>query len=141
MSGVQQEPPVSRDQFNRLTPVALPEAVPPPPRAWTDADWAVICRGHRSRDMDDKWDAFVEDDRLFLHRSWTGHGIYEAQFTSGHQGWAITELLVAGDRASYRRATDAYEALFVEAIIDGVLLGRWDTGTWQHLRSTPRELA
>jgi len=54
--------------------------------------------------MDDRWDAFVEDDRLFLHRSWTGHGSYEAQFTSGHQGWAITELLVAGDRASYRRA-------------------------------------
>jgi hypothetical protein len=40
----------------------------------------TIRRGHRSQDMDDKWHAFVEDQRLYLHRSWTGMGVYEAQF-------------------------------------------------------------
>ena len=91
--------------------------------------------------MDDKWHAFVEDDRLFLHRSWTGIGIYEAQFARGSEGWQITELVVCGDRSRYRRAADTYEALFIEAIVDGVLLGRWDTDAWDRLRSTPRELA
>jgi hypothetical protein len=76
--------------------------------------------------MDDKWHAFVEDDRLFLHRSWTGFGVYEAQFARGSDGWAITELLVSGDRNTYRRATDVYEALFVEVLIDGVC---WRDGT------------
>lgn len=89
--------------------------------------------------MDDKWLAFVENDRLFLHRSWTGFGVYEVQFVRSSDGWSITELLVSGDRSTYRRATDAYETLFVEAIIDGVLLGKWDTGAWTRLRSTPRE--
>jgi hypothetical protein len=89
--------------------------------------------------MDDKWDAFVEDDRLLLHRSWTGRGIYEAQFTGGNVGWSITELLVEGDRSSYRRGNDAYEAVFVEAIIDGVLLGKWDTDARWQLRSMQRE--
>src|SRR5215831_15447474 len=136
---MQEEPVVRRDQFPRLAPVALPEVVPSPPRRWSDEEWDAICRGHRARDMDDKWLAFVENDRLFLHRSWTGFGVYEVQFVRSSDGWSITELLVSGDRSTYRRATDAYETLFVEAIIDGVLLGKWDTGAWTRLRSTPRE--
>jgi hypothetical protein len=48
-------------------------------------------------------------------------------------------MIVSGDRGSYRRASDAYEAVFVEAIIDGVPLGRWDTDAWARLRSMPRE--
>jgi hypothetical protein len=91
--------------------------------------------------MDDKWDAFVEHDRLFLHRSWTGLGVYEAQFARNGDGWSITELLVCGDRSHYRRATDAWEALCFEALIDGVLLRRWDTDARTRLRATPRELA
>ena len=89
--------------------------------------------------MDDKWHAFVENDRLFLHRSWTGRGVYEAQFARVGDGWSITELLVSGDRGSYRRASDAYEAVFVEAIVDGILLGKWDTDAWTRLRSMKRE--
>jgi hypothetical protein len=91
--------------------------------------------------MDDKWLAFVEKDRLFLHRSWPGLGVYEAQFARTGDDWSITALLVSGDRGSYRRASDAYEAVFVEAIIDGILLGQWDTDTWARLRSMPREQA
>jgi len=87
--------------------------------------------------MDDRWHAFVENDRLFLHRSWTGSGVYEVQFARVSDGWAITELLVCSDGNTYRRGTDAYEALFVETIIDGVLLGRWDTDAWTRLRSMP----
>jgi len=89
--------------------------------------------------MDDKWLAFVENDRLFLHRSWTGRGVYEAQFGRDGEGWSITELLVSGDRDSYRRASDAYEAVLVEAIIDGILLGNWDTDARARLRSMQRE--
>ena len=133
------EPVVRRGDFARLVPVAAPEAVPSPQRRWSDADWAAICRGHRSRDMDDKWFAFVEDGRLFLHRSWTGRGIYEAQFAHDEDGWFIAELLVSGDRGHYRRASDTYETLFVEAIVDGVLLERWDTDAWARLRSMPRD--
>jgi hypothetical protein len=85
--------------------------------------------------MDDRWLAFVENDRLFLHRSWTGFGVYEVQFARVGDGWAIAELLVCGDGDTYRRASDAYEALFVETIIDGVLLGNWDADAWPRLRS------
>lgn len=135
------EPVVRRDQITRLVALVAPEAVPPPRRRWSDADWATICRGHRARGMDEKWHAFVEADRLFLHRSWTGRGIYEAQFAHDEAGWFIAELLVSGDRDHYRRATDAYEALFVECIIDGVLFDQWDKDAWARLRSMPRDPA
>lgn len=63
--------PITRDDFHRLTPVMVAEAIPPPDRIWSDANWRVIGQGHKSDDMDDKWNAFVEGHRLYLHRSWT----------------------------------------------------------------------
>ncbi|HEY3734541.1 MAG TPA: hypothetical protein VGL63_11550 [Streptosporangiaceae bacterium] len=73
--------------------------------------------------MDDKWHAFVEERMLYLHRSWTGRGIYEAQFAGGASGWRISSAVVAGDRDSYRRGDDEYETALLEAVIESVLLG------------------
>jgi hypothetical protein len=131
--------PVTRDQLRKLTPLSMPEPLPAPARRWSDDEWAVICQGHRARGMDDKWHAFVEDNRLFLHRSWTGDGIYEAQFVRGQRDWSISELFVCGDRTTYRRArSNEDEAMFAEAIIDGVLLGNWDNPGWARFGSAPR---
>ena len=76
---------------------------------------------------------------MFLHRSWTGRGIYEVQFARSENGWFITELLVSGDRDRYRRASDACEALTVEVIIDSVSLEQRDTDALARWLSTPRE--
>ncbi len=38
-------------------------------------------RGYRARGMDEKWDVFVENHVAFLHRSWTGNGVFEATFS------------------------------------------------------------
>jgi hypothetical protein len=135
----EEEPVAGRDQFTGLTPVTLPEVVPPPPRRWSAEEWATIRRGHRACDMDDRWLAFVEDDWLFLHRSWTGFGVYEAQFAGSGDGWSIVELLVSGDRNTYQPSSDAYEALYTEATIDGVFFGKWDSDAWTRLQSIPRE--
>jgi len=73
--------------------------------------------------MDDKWHAFVEDQRLYLHRSWTGRGVYEAQFAADAGGWRISSAVVAGDHDSYRRRGEEYESSLLEALIEWVLLG------------------
>jgi hypothetical protein len=73
--------------------------------------------------MDDKWDAYVEGQRLFLHRSWTGKGIYEAQFVREPDGWRISRAVVEGDQSSYRRQGDEYESALLEALIEGNLCG------------------
>lgn len=94
---------LTRDDFPKLTSIAKAEAIPPPERIWPDADWRVIERGHKSSDMDDKWNVFVEGHRLHLHRSWTGRGIYEAEFAQVPGGWQVITAVVEGDRGSYRR--------------------------------------
>jgi hypothetical protein len=131
-----EQPPVRRADFGgRLTPVANPQPLPPPKRHWSDEAWQVIRQGIMPRDMDDRWIAFVEDDRLYLHRSWTGYGVYEAGFVRNQDGWIIAELVVCGDRSRYRRSTDAYESAYVEFIISAVLLGDHDPDAWARLEA------
>jgi hypothetical protein len=138
---VSSESCLGRKDFGRLRPVPHPEAIPPPERVWTSHDWDLIQRGHKSRDMDDKWNALVERQRLYLHRSWTGMGVYEAEFDAFSDGYRIIDAVVAGDHDSYRRREDEYESAFLEAVIEWVLLEvRNGPGhkRWQRLRPAPR---
>jgi hypothetical protein len=114
---------LTRADFGKLTPVPQPVVIPVPGRIWTAGEWDLIRRGHRSADMDDKWHAFVEGRRLFLYRSWTGLGVYEAEFAQAGGGWRIIAAVVAGDHDSYRRQGDDYESALLEAVIEWVLLG------------------
>ena len=59
--------------------------------------------------FDDRWLAFMEDDRLFLHRSWTGHGIYEATFAATEKGFVMISACVEGDPARYQPDLDLLE--------------------------------
>lgn len=90
--------------------------------------------------MDDKWDALVEGHRLYLHRSWTGRGIYEAEFARVSGGWQMVATVVEGDRARYRRHPDDYESALLEALIDGKLLGVFDGSGHQRLGRIRAEL-
>jgi hypothetical protein len=140
LAAMNDTPRLTRDDFRRLTPLAIAEAIPPPDRIWSDADWRLIGHGHKSADMDDKWNALAEEHRLYLHRSWTGRGIYEAEFAQVAGGWQIVAAVVEGNRGSYRRHEDAYETALLEALIDGKLLGVYDGPGHQRLARIRAEL-
>jgi O-acetyl-ADP-ribose deacetylase len=133
------EEPLTRDSFQRLSPLSKPQAIPPPARRWSDAEWRRIQLGHRSGEMEDKWNAFVDGRRLFFHRSWTGYGIYEADFAPDGEDWVMTAARVTGDRDVYARSTDGYETLMLEALIDGKLLGRWPEDFQERLNNLPKK--
>src|SRR5690349_3149953 len=105
--------PLTRDSFRRLQPINTPRLLPQlPDRVWTDEDWDRIRCGYRARDMDEKWNVFFEGDVLFVHRSWTGHGIYEASFARVAEGGRkIASAVVEGDRERYRSMGDEYDRL------------------------------
>lgn len=140
LDGVNVEHRFARDDFGKLTPVLVAEVIPPPHRFWSDGDWRSISRGHQSGDMDDKWNAFVEGHKLYLHRSWTGRGIYEASFAREPGGWRIVAAVVEGDRTSYRRHNDAYESALLEVLIDGTLLGIYHGASRERLARIRAEL-
>ncbi|MEV7286113.1 hypothetical protein AB0O01_16325 [Streptomyces sp. NPDC093252] len=99
----------------------------PPARIWSDADWQVIRRGYRARDMDEKWHVFSEGDEVFLHRSWTGRGIYAATFAevapAEGGGRRITRALVERDPARARPTDDDRDRLMLELVLSAIVLG------------------
>ena len=115
----------SRTAFGELIQPSSWASLPPPERLWSADDWERICRGRVPEVMEDKWNAFVENNTLFLHRSWTGLAVYAAHFEPVASGWRIREARVADDPVAYHRGSDEYEKLLLEALIEGVLLKRW----------------
>ncbi|MGW2291359.1 hypothetical protein [Streptomyces phaeochromogenes] len=117
--------PLTRESFRRLHPISTPRPVSQlPDRVWTDEDWDRILRGYRARDMDEKWNVFVEGDVLFLHRSWTGRGVYEVSFApAAGSGRRIASAVVEADGKRYRSMGDEYGCLMMELIISAIVLG------------------
>ncbi|MEV1287933.1 hypothetical protein [Micromonospora sp. NPDC049679] len=114
--------PVTRADFYRLIPIGRPEPIAPPTRVWTAAQWGRIRRGVNAELLDEPWLALVEGDRLSLHRSWSGYGIYYADFAPCGGGHRIHSAWVEGDRERYRRGTDRHEAVLLETVIRVVIL-------------------
>ncbi|MFG2751575.1 hypothetical protein [Streptomyces xanthophaeus] len=117
--------PLTRKSFRRLQPIGAPKPVPLlPDRVWTDEDWDRIRRGHAARDMDQKWNVFVEGDVVFMHRSWTGLGVYAASFAPvADGGRRISSAVVESDGERYRSMGDEYDRLMIELIISAIVLG------------------
>jgi hypothetical protein len=74
--------------------------------------------------MEERWHAFVEGDVVYLHRSWTGHGIYEATFGPAEGGRRITAAVVETAEGRYRVRSDELESLMLELILGAVVLGQ-----------------
>ncbi|MFF3879087.1 hypothetical protein [Streptomyces sp. NPDC001978] len=95
-----------------------------PHRIWSDEDWERIQRGYASRDMDEKWDVFTEGEVVFLHRSWTGNGVFAATFAPvDGGGWRIARAVVERDPERYRGTDDDYDCLMLELVISAIVLG------------------
>ncbi|MGF0174383.1 hypothetical protein ACQF36_28875 [Streptomyces sp. Marseille-Q5077] len=95
-----------------------------PHRVWSDEDWERIQRGYAARGMDEKWNVFVEGEVVFLHRSWTGRGVFEATFAPvDGGGWRIARAVVERDPKRYRGTDDDYDCLMLELVISAIVLG------------------
>jgi hypothetical protein len=95
-----------------------------PTRVWSDEQWERIKLGYEARDMDEKWDVFVEDQVAFLNRSWTGNGIFEASFSPvAGGGWRVCAAAVESNPSRYRRSSDRYDRVMLELVLSAIVLG------------------
>ncbi|MER7460879.1 hypothetical protein [Micromonospora sp. NPDC126480] len=116
---------VTRSSLPHVLPIVAPMPMAElPTRTWSDEQWERIKLGYEARDMDEKWNVFVEDQVAFLHRSWTGNGIFEASFSpvSGG-GLRISAATVESDPSRYRRSSDRYDRVMVELVLSAIVLG------------------
>jgi O-acetyl-ADP-ribose deacetylase len=112
-------PPVRRAWLtrNELSPIIAPQPVGYQ-RYLSDEQTAALRAGHLSFEMDDKWEYFVEDDVLNVHRSWTGHQIYSARLKPLTGGGAeLADLIRERDPERYKERDDAKAATTFDAMI------------------------
>ncbi|TDC78165.1 ADP-ribosylglycohydrolase family protein [Streptomyces hainanensis] len=98
-------------------PPRRPEPIPVPDLVWTPGQWQRVRHGVRSQSMDDRWDAYLEGDHLFLHRSWTGYGVFQVTVAEDPAGWRPVAALVESDPERYRRLGDEAESAFLELFL------------------------
>lgn len=74
---------------------------------YTAAEYERLKQGLIPASMDDRWFAYLEDDWLALHRSWTGYCFYRVRFAPDGNGV---------------RADDAADTDDIERLIEHYLL-------------------
>ena len=113
---------VTRASLGKLSPVIAPVPMTRlPARVWSQRQWELIKRGYRAQDMDEKWDVFVEDQIAFLHRSWTGNGMFEATFSPAGGSWHISGAVVVSSRA--RTVSAELNRVLLELVLCAIVLG------------------
>ena len=93
-------------------------------RVYTAEEYEQIALGFIPQEMEDKWSIFLEDDRLYLHRSWTGFCTYEVHLSAHDGQHTIVAAWVSRDSEQYRETDDEYDAGLLLFLIDRLLLGR-----------------
>src|SRR5689334_10666357 len=94
-------------------------------RTFTREEYDVIARGLVPADMDDRWFIFLENDKLYFHRSWTGTCIYQITLDrTDRDSIVVTDALVNRDPDEYKIADDEFDVALLTFLIDGLLLGR-----------------
>lgn len=94
----------------RVHPPARTVDVLPTPTMYPWRMWPSVYFGVFPEAMEDKWFAYMENRRLRIHRSWTGHPIWEVSFILSPEGFQCGRLRVVNDPDVYERGTDLREA-------------------------------
>jgi hypothetical protein len=115
---------VTRASLGKTFPIIAPVSMTLlPTRVWTQGQWERIKRGYRARDMDEKWNVFVEDRVAFLHRSWTGHGVFEASFSPIDGSWHISAVVAESDPKRVRNVSAQLNRVLLELVLNAIVLG------------------
>ena len=72
--------------------------------------------------MENKWFIFLEQDVLYIHRSWTGFCIYQVNFKKDGAQYKIIEAFANRDSSQYSATDDQYDINLLNSLIDNLLL-------------------
>ena len=87
-------------------------------------EYARMILGYKPKQMEDKWFAFVENDKLFFHRSWSGFCIYETEICKIEKGYLLSRTLVNRKVEEYKETNIEKDKELLHFLIDVILLGK-----------------
>ena len=75
--------------------------------------------------MEDKWFIYYGNDQLNIHRSWTGHQIYQINLRQAEDGsCAVVQTVANRKKEEYNHQGDDYDILLLDYLIDRFLLDK-----------------
>lgn len=90
----------------------------------SDNEYASLILGFKPAQMEDKWFAFVENNKLFFHRSWTGFCIYETDIEKIENGYLLTQTRVNRNFDQYKETDLKKDKRLLDYLIDRILLNK-----------------
>jgi hypothetical protein len=124
----------TRDDW-KTTPLPAARASITLDRTYSADEFARIKQGNVPQEMEEKWFAFYEEPWLYLHRSWTGYGIYQVRFEPADGGGRVAGVLVSRDPEQYRSTDGISDALLLAVLLDRYA-GRDTTAAWEQYRAS-----
>ncbi len=91
-------------------------------RSFSADEYETISFGWIPREMEDKWFIFLEQDWLYIHRSWTGNCIYQLEINEIEGKWESTCVSINRDAEQYKSTDDSYDLAFLNFLISNLLL-------------------
>ena len=77
---------------------------------------------------DQRWLAFMEDDCLFLHRTWTGYGVYEVTFAAkGASFVPVSARTEGGTRKRGDFDPQDFDPVRQRDLLRDLIVGLWDS--------------
>ena len=90
---------------------------------FTGRQFKLIQKGLVPHQMEDKWFIFFENNMLYMHRSWTGFGMYQAEIVKKGNDYVIHDFSVERKVDKYSNENDETDVEIFLNLIAGALLG------------------
>ena len=112
-------------QRNSWKTQSMPEKTArlPYSRVFSLEEYERISLGLIPQVMEDKWFIFMEENWLYLHRSWTGTCVYIVRLQQKEDKY-LSDALVNRDRKQYRETDINYDAAILNFLVENLLLGK-----------------
>ena len=91
-------------------------------RTFDEKQLEVLRRGNIPKEMEDKWFWYMEEDRLYAHRSWTGYCIYIIEFSVDNNH----KVTVNRDPEQYKCTSIDEDAQNLNTLLDWWCEDRYD---------------
>ena len=92
-------------------------------RLFSTDEYSKLIQGLVAQSMDEKWNSYVHEDVIYLHRSWTGHCIYSVKLQETTNGFQAKGTVVNRNSDQYNASDDSYDLLLLDFLISNLLLG------------------
>ncbi len=89
-------------------------------RKITDEEYEKIHQGFSPKENSDKWYIFLEEDKIFFYRSWSGECIFIAEYSNKEK--EIQNIIVCRDPDIYEFYSFKDDILLFEDLLYNLLL-------------------